>query len=373
MGAVKMSATNPIVTIRTDSSTTIGSGHLMRCLTLAKKLQKKGFVVHFICRDFPGNLCNLVEQEGFKVDKLPYREDFRIEPDHYPSWLGMDWWDDVQQTIDKLMDNDRRSWLIVDHYAIDHKWEKAVAQYFEQILVIDDLANRNHYCSALLDQNYTHGLLSRYDGLVPPSTALFLGPKHALLREEFLTAKRTNKNQKIERVISFFGGSDLTNETIKLLEVIDQYQLNADLQWEIVVGSANSNKERIRKICETRPNMNFYSQVNNMADLMAKADLFIGAGGSTTWERCFLGIPSITIAIADNQVEILKAVASFGATTYLGTSKETSLTDLYHAIKTLLENPDKLTVMSEKAEQLMQYGTNTGLNLVDYMWENTAQ
>ncbi|MFJ7732312.1 UDP-2,4-diacetamido-2,4,6-trideoxy-beta-L-altropyranose hydrolase [Lysinibacillus sp. NPDC097231] len=326
------------VFIRVDASFEIGTGHVMRCLTLAHRLEKEGNTIAFICRSAEGDCIDLIEQQGFHVFKLPINEGSLW------TYVSEQWEIDAKETIDIIRKNSVEK-LIIDHYSIDIKWELMVQPFTKKIMVIDDLANREHDCDILLDQNFYINMDNRYKGLVPSSTRMLLGPRYALLREEFIEAKKNLKtfNSKIERLFIFFGGSDPTNETEKILysimPLIEKYNFEVD----VVVGNSNQNKKRIKDISFTHKNINFYCQINNIAEIMAKADLAIGAGGATTWERVFLGLPSIVIAVAKNQVEVAKAVANKGAIIYLGVSNEVNGKQVLNNLELLYRDSDELS------------------------------
>ncbi len=350
----------------------------MRCLTLAGDLKQIGIEVSFICRVLPGNLCDYIESKGFKVYRL--KAETNLTEDKYWEWLGKNWLEDAQGTrkilLNKAIDlsdmnnkdnqapllNDRyygenitnicsritaeifddakdselssNSNLVVDSYALDSKWEKYLRPYVNKIMVVDDLANRPHDCDLLLDQNYYKNLENRYDGLVPSHCRKLLGPKYVLLRPEFHEAKKNlrKRDGKVRRILVFFGGSDPTNETVKALEAIKSLN-RPEIAVDVVVGAANPHKEQVKKICNQMPNTTYYCQVENMAELMANADLAIGAGGATTWERLYLELPTIAIAVAKNQVETLEALGEAGIVSYFGESSEVSQENLVSRIR----------------------------------------
>ncbi|MFJ8517777.1 UDP-2,4-diacetamido-2,4,6-trideoxy-beta-L-altropyranose hydrolase [Lysinibacillus xylanilyticus] len=334
--------------IRVDASVEIGTGHVMRCLTLANKLKKVGKHVAFICRGAEGECITLIEQQGFDVYTLPIYEG--------SLWnFVSDYWEkDANETIGVLKQYNVER-LIVDHYSIDIKWEQLVRPFVKSIMVIDDLANRKHDCDILLDQNLYLDMETRYEGLVPSSTKMLLGPSHALLRDEFIEAKKHIKpfNGKVERLFIFFGGSDPTNETEKVLRaiipMIEKYALNVD----VVVGNSNLNKIQIKEIASAYDRIHYHCQINNIAELMAKSDLAIGAAGATTWERVFLRLPSIVIAVAKNQVEVAKAVANTGAIIYLGVSNETTGNQILINLELLYRDSVELRRIKQSCENLI--------------------
>lgn len=298
------------IVIRTDSSIKIGTGHVMRCLTLADQLKEKEVQVEFICRDLEGNIIGIIESKGYRVSRLSVMTNKKNDQltKEYDEWLGATWELDAEQSITALKE-ENVDLLIVDHYALDIKWENKLRSRSSKIMVIDDLANRKHNCDILLDQNYVENMESRYDRLVPASCKKLLGPKYVLLRPEFYKARATLKERDgiVRRIHIFFGGSDPTNETIKAIKAVEKLN-RRDIEVDVVVGASNPHQKEIKHLCD-KACFNYHYQVNNMAELMAKADLAIGAGGSTTWERCFLGLPSICVVVADNQMEAVEILA----------------------------------------------------------------
>jgi UDP-2,4-diacetamido-2,4,6-trideoxy-beta-L-altropyranose hydrolase len=344
------------IVFRTDSSLQIGSGHVMRCLTLADELRQRGANVMFICREHPANLIGLIQSKGYQVISLKQAEnEYVVAPEDVgqAAWLSVSWGQDAADTIAALGDT-RPQWLIVDHYAIDRHWEEMLRPRVGKIMVIDDTADRCHDCDLLLDQNLYQNLANRYDGLVPDQCSKLLGPRYALLRREFINA-RGNLRQRdgsVRRILIFVGGSDPGNETSKALEAIRSLN-RPDIALDAVVGGTNPHQEEIKTLCALLQNATYHHQVSNMAELMMLADLAIGAGGSATWERCFVGLPSITLVIAENQAETTEEVAKSGATWCLGYSANVSVERLANAIRLALQRPSDLKEMAEKATQIM--------------------
>lgn len=266
--------------IRADASVEIGSGHVMRCLTIADKLSDKGHDVQFLMLPLKGNLINYVQSLGYKTI--------------------LDW----QQT----------DIIIVDHYKIDATIEKTLYMYAKKIIVIDDLANRRHACDMLIDQNMLKNFQLRYDKLVPENCIKLLGSKYIIMRDEFIEMRHQRYTSKIEKLLVFMGGTDPTNETMKVLKALTNFNFK---KVHVVCGDGNEKKEEIKFICEKRGYM-YHQQINYMAKLMSEVDFLVGAGGGTTWERCYLGLPSSSTIVADNQkegteyLEQLKAIINLG-------------------------------------------------------------
>ena len=336
-----------LVFIRADASSLIGSGHVMRCLTLAQRLHKEeNAKVVFIMRKLSGNLIDLVRKHGFDVLVLPPADqDYELED--YGLWLTVPMEVDAQQTIKVLQHYlqehgcDVVDRLIVDSYALNEQWELMLRPYCREIMVIDDLANRRHDCDILLDQNFYLIKDVRYAGLVPEHCKMLLGPEHALLREEFYEAKKNlrKRDGNIKNILVFYGGSDLTNETEKAIKALVQlhdegYSFTAD----IVTGVSNFRREKIEKICSKYHFFHYYCQVSNMAEFMNKADLMLGAGGSTTWERLYMELPALVTAVAENQIQGCEDCSQAGLIDYLGESEKVTVDVIVNALLAQLYN-----------------------------------
>ncbi|WP_425058488.1 UDP-N-acetylglucosamine--N-acetylmuramyl-(pentapeptide) pyrophosphoryl-undecaprenol N-acetylglucosamine transferase [Sporomusa carbonis] len=364
------------IVFRTDSSREIGTGHVMRCLTLANALKEKGCRTLFICRDFAGNIGGLVRDKGHEVVYLPQRQDGPEPDDSVPhaAWLGTSWQQDAKDTAAVLKAKFDRpvDWLIVDHYALDARWEKSLRPYTKKIMVIDDLADRTHDCDLLLDQNLYENMEKRYDGLVPPGAVKLLGPKYALLRPEFYRARQSlrQRDGTVRRILVFFGGSDPTNETLKALKAIKMLD-RPDIAVDVVVGSSNPHKEEIAAFCQDMPQVTLHCQVDNMAVLMANADLAFGAGGTTTWERCCTGLPAVLLILAENQGNIARKLESIGAAIVLGKACAVRVEDLQATVQKLLNDAELVRSISVKAFSLLD--NTAGSNLVlDVVMKNYA-
>ncbi len=362
-----------IAVFRVDASIEIGSGHLMRCLTLADELKRAGGIIYFICRLHNGNMVSYIrENKGYIVFTLPVSSNFKtdLNTQIHSSWLGGDWDEDAALSTKLIKQlSDQPDWLIIDHYALDERWEKALRPLAKRTMVIDDLADRKHDCDVLLDQNLYENMQMRYDGLVPGHTRTFLGPEFALLRPEYNEAKKRLRirDGSIKNILLFFGGSDPENMTLKTLSAI-QILNRPEIAVNVVVGASNPNKQDVKEYCESLENVAYYEQVDNMAELMAEADLAIGAGGSTTWERCFLGLPSLVFAIAKNQFETSQMLAMKGVIKFLGDAPESKAELIADEVRKLLNNVPtmrKMEVLSKKlipliriarlAEELVNY------------------
>ncbi len=332
--------------IRTDASSQIGTGHVMRCLTLADEFRDKGGQISFICRELKGHLFELISKRGYKVHKLPPNIDIHT---------------DSSLTEEILKHEPAIDWLVIDHYEIDSLWESHQRKYVKKIMVIDDLFNRKHDCDLLLDQNIA---LQKdlYHSLVPEKCSQLLGPRYALLRKQFFLARQKlkEKPQAVKKILLFLGGSDPDNITAKVLKAMDGLKQN-ELTIDVVIGATNPHHDNIKQLVNNMPNTYLHIQVENMAEWMARADISIGAGGSASWERCCLGLPTITIILAENQQDIAERLAEKGIIVNLGWHNQVTEGEIKNAIINLISDWSKRKMMSRKGIELLD---GSGVTLV---------
>lgn len=308
------------VVFRVDASVQIGTGHVMRCLTLAEELRRQGHQCRFICRRHEGHLGEFIQSRGFVLDMLDHpAKATAAEGPHttaHAAWLGVSWQQDAEQTANRLAGNPT-DWLVVDHYALSAAWEREIAPYVDRILAIDDIADRPHECHALLDQNC--GRQARdYDELVPRTATRLIGPRYALLRPDFREWREKSLARRqyaeLKRILISLGGVDRTNATGQVLAALTETSLPPDTRLDIVMGANAPALEVVKAQAEALPFETTVSVgVSDIAERMCLADLSIGAAGSTSWERCCLGLPAIMVILADNQRMIGEALAEAGA------------------------------------------------------------
>lgn len=342
---------------RCDSSFNIGSGHVVRCLTLANFLKRKGFSSTFICKEIKGNLFNIILKNNHKLIVLPKNKNNQIA-----------WDDDADKVIEKVEGLSSASdWIVVDHYHLNKDWEKKISSNFYKLFIIDDLCDRPHYGNILLNQNYLPGIRSRYRKILPSKTKILLGPKYALLSPDYKLARKfiKIKKKKLKRLIIFFGASDNKNQTIRCLNVLSKMNLKT-LRLDVVIGLANRKKKIIQKIVKKMINTNLHIQIPSLCNLMKKADLYLGSGGTSTWERCCLGLPSLVISTADNQVRQNKYLFKKGVIQYLGSAETVSKEKITKALNKFFYKHDNRT-MSKKA---LKITNGSGLELVSREFSN---
>jgi len=347
------------VAFRTDASLQIGTGHVMRCLTLADALRGQGAECQFVCREHEGHLMDQIRSRGYEAYALskPDANSLSESDLAHASWLGVDWKTDAAQTL-QVLGIEELDWIIVDHYALDHRWESALRSSCKRIMAIDDLADRQHNCDLLLDQNYGSSV-ERYAGLVPADCMQLHGSEFALLKPVYAhcRAEQNVRSGKIERVLIYFGGgADPMNLTGMALSVFQAPEL-LKIDLDIIVGLGYRHKAELEAAAASRGRTHIHTQLPDLSELMTRADLAIGAGGATTWERCCLGLPTILVVCALNQEAIGEAMRLSGAASVLHPSD--NLTDYIRDITIELStDTEKYFKMSNKAMLI-----NDGLGL----------
>ncbi|MDB5984741.1 MAG: pseG [Pseudomonas sp.] len=334
------------VLIRADASHAIGSGHIARCLTLATVLRDGGAEVAFACRLLPGHLLERLDAQGWQTYRLPasYGEEVATQDIE----AALPWQADIAALHAQLGAGQAFDWIIVDHYGLDHQWQTAARQWAPRIAAIDDLANRRHAVDLLLDQNFS-GTASAYAPWIDADCRTLFGPGFAMIRDEF-RRDAIPINAQVRRVLVNFGGFDAAGETLKAMLALAAFE---GLQVDFIAGTGNPEWARMQGMVEGRLDWRLQTHTEQFAELMAQADLFIGAGGGTSWERAALGLPTICIAVAGNQQPNAERLAEVGAHLYLGAREAVSVAALEHAIGSLLANQDLRASFAERSRQLV--------------------
>lgn len=343
------------IMLRTDASAEIGVGHMIRCMTIAAALKERGAEVSIISREAPVWLSRALKNSGMELICLPDAArpaggDGRIRR-HGARVIDPE--ADADETISALQGEGSIDWLIVDHYSLGPAWESAVRPHVKAVMAIDDIGRR-HDCDILVDQNFCRNFEDRYNGIVPAHCRKLLGPGYAILRPEFREAreKAGEHDGNVRRILIFFGGTDRTNETAKTLRAAEMLKMSG-IHVDVVVGGANPHKDEVKRLSEALPSADFYSETGEMAALMAKAHLSIGACGTTTWERCCVGLPSVVMALAGNQTEIARGLGEKGIAANLGWHGDITVNDIKERLCGLLKSPRRLKTMSERSKELV--------------------
>ena len=334
------------IAFRSDASPAIGAGHVMRCLSLADGLRSAGAEVCFVSRALPAHLADLLTAHGHEVLLIDGAPDDRVPQDlAHSSWLGTTQAADAEQSAEVLAGRGC-AWLVVDHYALDTRWESTMRASASRVLVVDDLADRPHDCDVLLDQNAHADPERRYAGRLPPHAERLLGPRFALLRGEFRHARlqAPARTGAVRRVLVSFGGADAANDTAAAIDAVHAARPETQ-DVDVVIGAGHGHREDVEAAC-LRHGYRCHVQSDRMAELMAGADLAIGAGGVTTWERCCVGLPALVAAVALNQVELVADAARLGLV-YAIDGRVTASRLALH-LRALADNPSVLRHLSRQ-------------------------
>lgn len=347
------------IAFRVDSSALVGSGHLMRCLALARELTRRGARVHFVTRASAGNLNHLIRDAGYAVHELAPVVDDRHAMDH-TCWKPGEIQADLSETVRILALLGPVEWLVIDNYGIDARWEKPLRRCVRRIAVIDDLANRDHDADVLVDQNLFRHMDARYEGRLPPNCQALLGPGYALLRPEFREHRERRMQQAghdgAVRVLAFFGGGDTSDETGKFLR---GWRESADSNWsvDVVLGGSNSRVCALSAFAAPLSGVRIRHQIGNMAELMAASDYAFGAAGSSNWERFCLGLDASVVCVADNQRETVETLSELGLVHYIGNAEKTDAAAYAYALAQL---KSRTASMIKPSARLMEYVDGLG-------------
>jgi len=360
------------IVFRVDAGLDIGTGHVMRCLTLADALRQQKAKVDasrnasdevrtiFVTRAHRGHIIPEIIGCGHRVVTLPGNTDqpygrHPAPPDH-ASWLEADWRSDAADTR-QILEYTNADWLVTDHYALDRCWQEAALPHGVRLLVLDDLADRPHVADVLLDQNAGRRA-EDYDGLVPAFCDTLIGPMRALLRPEFAWHRaralaRREVMERPKRLLITLGGIDRYNATGKVLEALAQAPAAVWLEVSVVIGGNAPALAEVQAQAAAMPmSVEVAVNVSDMAERMTQADLCIGAAGSTAWERCALGLPTLQIALADNQMEAAEFMACNGLALALPFPDAPEFAFALRAGLEHLTQPDTYRVMARRAADL---------------------
>lgn len=303
------------VAFRVDGSQRIGGGHVIRCLTLADELARRGHEAVFVCAQLPEELGRRVREQGHGLVVLPASSDVSPADGDWDLRIGEPGVqrENAQCTLAAL--DGRADWIVVDHYGLDRSWEQSVRSAGPRILVIDDLANRPHDCDMLLDQTFGRSA-GDYRALVPEGCRILAGSLYALLRPEFAAARpealaRRAVPRPVERLLISLGSTDVGGVTARTLEEV--VEAGVDCPIDVVLGSAAPSLDRTEQVAREHGQITIHADTAGMASLLTQADLAIGAAGTSSWERCCVGLPAVMLVLANNQQMIAGELERAGA------------------------------------------------------------
>ena len=325
------------VLFRVNSSYNLGSGHLSRCIALAEELDSRS-EIYFLCEDLPGNNNDWVLQKGLNLI----------------SFKNMQPKDDIEIINEISNQGDPFDWLIIDDYKKDISWELLIKKNFKKILVIDDLADRKHYCDYLLDQNYFQNSKSRYIKLVPEHCTLLTSTKFCLLKKTFNKNERKELKlfRKRKKIFVCFGASDPNGHSIETIKAINNSKLEYS-QVDVFTTKKNQNLTLLKKECLLTNNCKLHIDSDQISKYLSESDLAIGAGGTMCWERAYYGIPSIVFGISNNQKKVLKELIRDGFAIGESWHPNPDKNTIEKYINIVLNNHDLLEGISKRSRNLV--------------------
>lgn len=330
------------VYIRVDAHPKIGTGHIMRCLNILSYFENKNrYNFYFICKKYRNlNVIDndLINKIYSKINKKYTILFIDVENDDYilendmQTWLAEPYYIDANKTISKL---NKCKYLIIDHYAIDKNWENIVRNYVEKIIVLEDFIKREHCCDIIINSTINNSIL--YNNLVNKECKLYLGMEYAIINKETFIQNINNRNN--YTISIFVSGSDITDETSKIIYECNLINFRNDYKYtfDVIVGCLNKNYNKIKRFCEENKNFNIYYNIDNMAEILNKSYISIGALGQSLFEKIALNIPSLVLTLSKNQEETIVNLNQTNIFLYIGNTPidysiilETNINKLYN-------------------------------------------
>lgn len=341
-------ASRPRVLMRVDASQEMGSGHVVRCLALSVALRRTGAECVFVSTRLPSELEALVRAAGNDVIRLSTTSGQTVSP------FCLDEAADAEAVASLLRAHKFES-VLVDHYGISYEWERRVRPFVSKIVVLDELADRCHDADILIDQGID-ATRDKYANLLARRARLLLGPRYALLRPEFASLREralSRARDGIRRVVVFTGGGDVINATGLVLDAWSRLEAARRPKLDVVVGARSRHLLDIERRCNALEGVTLHVQTPHMAELLAAADLLIGSAGTTSWERCCLGVPGLMFAVAENQLMNLRTLAARRTGIDLGPAHALTSAQLLSILEGLLSRPTLLARMGTRGARLV--------------------
>jgi len=354
------------VAFRCDAGDLIGGGHAMRCLTLANALAEDGATITFVAASMPDLLAHRIEGCGHRLVRIPDSPELRRPAGN---WEEPPLSDDAQLADARATGAavSQADWLVVDHYLLDVRWHSTARDFADQILVIDDLANRSYDCDILLDQTFGRAVAD-YPDRVPQGAKVLAGSAYALLRPEFAREREAALERRetigpVRRILVSLGTTDPGGIAAGIAEQVVETSPNCAV--DVVLGAQAPSLERVSDLAGRHPGVSVHVASGQMADLIRDADLAVGAAGTSSWERCCLGLPSIALVMADNQRKVAEGLEAAGAAIAVN-----RVCDIPPALSRLCNDPALLGRMSAAAFAIVDgQGTN---RTCDFMLGRTS-
>jgi UDP-2,4-diacetamido-2,4,6-trideoxy-beta-L-altropyranose hydrolase len=322
--------------IRADATVEIGTGHVMRCFALAQAWQDRGGKATFALAQSVPAIEEKLRSDGFEVVSVA-------------AVPGSP--DDAKQTSD-LAKRQSASWIVVDGYQFNTEYMPSIKRNSQKVLLVDDLEREDHYSADIvLNQNLGTNGNSYRDR--ESRTRLLLGPRFAMLRREFKPWRKWTRsiNADAKKVLVMMGGSDPGNFTAVTIQALQHIK---DVEAKIVIGGANPHLSELeRELNQSSSQFELLSNVSNIAELMAWADVAVSAAGTVCWEMCLLRLTAILVDLAPNQQVIARGLQSARAAVYLGSSEDVTAEMIRTELSSLLLSHEQRSALSQAAQALV--------------------
>jgi UDP-2,4-diacetamido-2,4,6-trideoxy-beta-L-altropyranose hydrolase len=327
---------NDVIVIRADGNSLIGNGHVMRCLALAQAWRRAGGRAIFVQASTTETITGRLHAEGFETSRI----------DAEPGGA-----DDARQTV-VVAQAHHASWIVGDGYRFDAKWQEQIKSENLKLLIWDDYGHASAYpADVVLNQNASADRqLYAHRG---ESTRLMLGTRYIALRQEFFTWRDVNRTTAPigQKVLVTLGGADPDNVTMKVIAAL---ALVPDIDVVIVAGGSNPNLDALREAVSGEDSkLRLVVNPSNLPELMISADVAIAAGGSTSWELAYLGLPALSIVTADNQAAIAAELDRRGVSINLGDHRILNVETIVQSLRNLLGDVCRRKEMRTRGQALV--------------------
>lgn len=345
------------ILFRVDSSNIIGTGHLYRCLNLASIYKSHNII--FITKKHSFNL-NYKIREKYTCYEINFNfpDNVKLNID---TWLGESQEEDALKTIKIIkLNNLKIDWLVIDHYAINEKWESILKKHVKKICVIDDFINRKHNCNIYINQQVKDISIIKNKKILNEDCKIYVGNNYLFFHENYYNLKINKKITYLKRINIFMGGADLYNITSNIIDICNEFNKKYDnkLRFDVIIGKSNKNHNIIKQKIDKLKNFYFYYDLNFIGELLALADLAIGAPGTTSYERCLTQTPSIMICLADNQKSVIKKFLDSKTSFYIGDINSNYEKQLIYYLEYFNNYPNLLTIMSNHCKNFINLSNN---------------
>lgn len=324
------------VLVRADASVAAGTGHVMRCLALAQAWQDAG-----------GRAVFAMAESNAAIDARLRAESFEVLPISASAGTAND-----ELQTEALARSQNAGWVVIDGYRFDAGYEQALKKAGFRVLFLDDYGHSSHYSADLILNQNVNACEMMYASR-ESSTRLLLGPRYSLLRREFNAwcGRKKEVSPVCRHLMVMMGGSDAGNVTAKIIEALALAGA-ANLETTIIAGGSNPHFGALEECIGQSQNIRLRRDVQNVAELMADADLAISAAGSTCWELCLFGLPALLLDVAENQTAVAKELDRRQCAIHVG-DQNSSVEAIAGQLRRLVDSYELRRSLSQRSRELV--------------------